>query len=119
MLKADAEELSNTAAGKKYSEARLECATAENFKTCLRAKMGDVRYYYANLCSGGDIGGPVQPLVGDPAPHRITNRDGKRGDHVAVRDVDEPSETQCERGARCRLMATTNVRPSVLACRSF
>lgn len=26
----------------------------------------------------------------DPAPHRITNRDGKRGDHVAVRDVDEP-----------------------------
>jgi hypothetical protein len=24
--------------------------------------MGDVRYYYANLCSGGDIGGPVQPL---------------------------------------------------------
>jgi hypothetical protein len=35
------------------------------FKTCLRIKMGDDAYNYANLCSGGDIGGPVQPLPAD------------------------------------------------------
>jgi hypothetical protein len=50
---------------KKYSGAQLECATAGNFKTCLRIKMGDDAYNYANLCSGGDIGGPVQPLPAD------------------------------------------------------
>ncbi len=30
---------------KKYSEARLECATAGNFKTCLRIKMGEDASY--------------------------------------------------------------------------
>src|SRR5262249_37204494 len=39
------------AACKKYSEARLECATAGNFKTCLRIKMGEDAAYIG-MCSG-------------------------------------------------------------------
>jgi hypothetical protein len=49
------------AACKKYSEVREECATAGNFKTCARIKMGE----YANwsdICSGHIEGGPALPL---------------------------------------------------------
>jgi hypothetical protein len=49
------------AACKKYSEARLECATAGNFRTCLRIKMG-ADAIYSNICSGFDEGGPAVPL---------------------------------------------------------
>ena len=47
---------------KKYSEARLDCATAGNFKTCLRIKMGDDAYAFASMCSGGDIGAAAAAL---------------------------------------------------------
>jgi hypothetical protein len=46
---------------KKYSEARLECATAGNFKTCLRIKMGEDSSY-SDMCSGYDVGAPAVPL---------------------------------------------------------
>jgi hypothetical protein len=46
---------------KKYNEARLECATAGNFKTCLRIKM-DEDASYAEVCSGYDLGAPAVPL---------------------------------------------------------
>ena len=46
---------------KKYSEARLECATAGNFKTCLRIKMGEDSFY-SDMCSGYDVGAPAVPL---------------------------------------------------------
>src|ERR1700730_279546 len=46
---------------KRYSEARLECATAGNFKTCLRIKMGDDASY-SDMCSGYDEGAPAVPL---------------------------------------------------------
>lgn len=49
------------AACKKYSEARLECATAGNFKTCLRIKMG-TDASYTGVCSGYDDGAPAVPL---------------------------------------------------------
>jgi hypothetical protein len=49
------------AACRKYSEARLECATAGNFKTCLRIKM-DEDASYSDMCSGYDIGAPAVPL---------------------------------------------------------
>ena len=52
----------NWAACKKYSAARLDCATAGNFKTCLRIKMGDDAYDYAGACSGGEIGAAAKPL---------------------------------------------------------
>jgi hypothetical protein len=50
------------AACKKYSAARLECATAGNFRTCLRIKMGEDAYYYSAMCSGGEEGAPAFPL---------------------------------------------------------
>jgi hypothetical protein len=46
---------------KKYSEARLDCATAGNFKTCLRIKMGEDSFY-SDICSGYDLGAPAVPL---------------------------------------------------------
>jgi hypothetical protein len=50
---------------KKYSEARLECATAGSLKTCLRIKMGE-DWSYADYCSGYDLGAPaVGPLSPD------------------------------------------------------
>jgi hypothetical protein len=49
------------AACKKYSEARLECATAGNFRTCLRIKMGDYASYNGT-CSGYVEGAPAVPL---------------------------------------------------------
>jgi hypothetical protein len=49
------------AACKKYSEVRLECATAGNFKTCLRIKMGDDASF-SEMCSGYDEGAPAVPL---------------------------------------------------------
>src|SRR5262249_61990704 len=49
------------AACKKYSEARLECATAGNFKTCLRIKMGEDAAYIG-MCSGYEDGAPAVPL---------------------------------------------------------
>jgi hypothetical protein len=58
------------AACRKYSEARLECATAGNFKTCLRIKMGDDASY-SDMCSGYDIGAPAVPLPQE-TPHWIT-----------------------------------------------
>jgi hypothetical protein len=52
------------AACKRYSEARLECAPAGNFKTCLRIKMGDDAPY-GGMCSGYDEGAlsPETPNV--------------------------------------------------------
>jgi hypothetical protein len=49
------------AACKKYSEARLECATAGSFRTCLRIKMGDDASFIG-LCSGYEEGAPAAPL---------------------------------------------------------
>ena len=46
---------------KKYSDVRLECATAGNFKTCLRIKMGDDASY-SDICSGYYEGAPAVPL---------------------------------------------------------
>jgi hypothetical protein len=45
----------------KYSAARLECATAGNFKTCIQIKMG-TDAYYTGLCSGDQEGAPAVPL---------------------------------------------------------
>jgi hypothetical protein len=53
---------SEAKACKKYNEARLECATAGNFKTCLRIKM-DEDASYAEVCSGYDLGAPAIPLA--------------------------------------------------------
>ena len=36
-------------------------ATAGNFKTCLRIKMGE-DWSYSDICSGHDVGGPAVPL---------------------------------------------------------
>ena len=44
----------------KYSEARLACATAGNFKTCVRIKMGEDSFY-SEMCSGYDVGAPAVP----------------------------------------------------------
>jgi hypothetical protein len=49
------------AACKKYDQVRLDCATAGNFKTCLRIKMGE-DVSYADVCSGYDVGAPAIPL---------------------------------------------------------
>ena len=49
------------AACKKYSDIRLECATAGNFKTCLHIKMGDDAAYI-NTCSGYREGDPAVAL---------------------------------------------------------
>jgi hypothetical protein len=46
------------AACKKYDQVRLECATAGNFRTCLRVKMGE-SVSYIDLCSGYDEGAPA------------------------------------------------------------
>jgi hypothetical protein len=55
------------AACKKYSEVRLECATAGSFKTCLRIKMGD-NASYSGPCSGYVEGAPaVPPPPGTPS----------------------------------------------------
>ena len=53
------------AACKKYSDVRLECAVAGNFKTCLRIKMG-ADAYYAPICSGGEEGAPALLLPDTP-----------------------------------------------------
>jgi|SRR5579872_4683841 len=45
----------------KYDRVRLECATAGNFKTCLRIKM-DKDIQYTDLCSGYNEGAPAVPL---------------------------------------------------------
>ena len=58
------------AACKKYSEVRLECATAGSFKTCLRIKMGsDVNYN--GMCSGYEDGAPAIPLS-PQAPNAVS-----------------------------------------------
>jgi hypothetical protein len=49
---------------KKYSEARLDCATAGSFKTCLRIKMGEDSFY-SDMCSGYDVGAPAVALPPD------------------------------------------------------
>jgi hypothetical protein len=49
------------AACKKYDQARLQCATAGNFKTCLQIKM-DNDISYVDLCGGSDEGRPAEPL---------------------------------------------------------
>jgi hypothetical protein len=54
---------------KKYSEVRLECATAGNFKTCLRIKMGNDAEF-GGVCSGYDEGGPALPLPPE-APNTV------------------------------------------------
>jgi hypothetical protein len=46
------------AACKKYDQVRLECATAGNFRTCLRIKMGE-NVSYIDVCSGYDEGAPA------------------------------------------------------------
>jgi hypothetical protein len=52
---------------KKYDTVRLECATAGNFKTCLRIKMGGDADF-TNSCNGFNEGGPaVPPPVGTPS----------------------------------------------------
>lgn len=48
------------AACKKYDKVRLECATAGNFKTCLRVKMGSDADY-SGACSGYVEGAPALP----------------------------------------------------------
>jgi hypothetical protein len=48
------------AACEKYSAIRLECATAGNFKNCLRIKMG-ADATYIGPCSGFDEGAPAVP----------------------------------------------------------
>jgi hypothetical protein len=48
------------AACEKYSAIRLECATAGNFKNCMRIKMG-ADATYIGLCSGFDEGAPAVP----------------------------------------------------------
>jgi hypothetical protein len=58
------------AACKKYSEARLECATAGNFKTCLRIRMGNDASY-SDLRSGYDEGAPAVPLPPE-TPNTVT-----------------------------------------------
>jgi hypothetical protein len=50
-----------SSACKKYDEARLECATAGSFSTCLRIKMGDVANF-SEICSGSNDGAPALPL---------------------------------------------------------
>jgi hypothetical protein len=47
------------AACKKYDAVRLECATAGNFRTCLRIKMGEDASYI-DVCSNGE-GAPALP----------------------------------------------------------
>jgi hypothetical protein len=49
------------AACKKYDQARLDCATAGNFKTCLRIKMGHDEDFIS-ACSGYVEGAPAVPL---------------------------------------------------------
>jgi hypothetical protein len=44
----------------KYSQARLDCATASDLKSCVLIKMGDDSYY-ADICSSGEIGTPALP----------------------------------------------------------
>jgi hypothetical protein len=45
----------------KYREARLDCATAGNLRTCLHIKMGDDALY-SGMCSGNDEGAVAVPL---------------------------------------------------------
>jgi hypothetical protein len=45
----------------KYSAARLECATAGNFKTCIQIKMGNDAYR-TGVCSGDQEGAPAVPV---------------------------------------------------------
>jgi hypothetical protein len=49
------------AACEKYSEARLECATAGNFKTCIQIKMENDAYL-TGVCSGDQEGAAAVPL---------------------------------------------------------
>ena len=46
----------------KYKQARLDCATANNLKSCVLIKMGDDSHY-ADLCSSGEIGAPALPRL--------------------------------------------------------
>jgi hypothetical protein len=48
------------AACKKYDQVRLECATAGNFRTCLRIKMGDDASY-SDTCSVSEGGPALRP----------------------------------------------------------
>jgi hypothetical protein len=48
------------AACKKYDQVRLECATAGNFRTCLRIKMGDDASY-TDACSVSEGGPALRP----------------------------------------------------------
>jgi hypothetical protein len=47
-----------SAACEKYDKARIDCATAGNFKTCLRIKMGDDERYGRYCTNGYDEGAP-------------------------------------------------------------
>jgi hypothetical protein len=44
----------------KYNQARVDCATAGNLKSCMLIKLGD-NSRYADLCSSGEIGAPALP----------------------------------------------------------
>jgi hypothetical protein len=49
---------------KKYDQVRLECATANNSKNCIRIKM-DENANFIGVCSGYSDGGPAVPLPAD------------------------------------------------------
>jgi hypothetical protein len=49
------------AACKKYLDVRQECATAGDFRTCMRIKMGNYASW-SETCSGDVEGGPAVPL---------------------------------------------------------
>jgi hypothetical protein len=57
------------AACNKYSKVREECATAGNFKTCLRVRMG-ADELWSDICNGYIEGGPALPLPPKP-PGRV------------------------------------------------
>jgi hypothetical protein len=54
------------AACRKYDKVRLECATAANFKTCLRTKMGDDASYIPACIGAGEEGAPAMPIPTAP-----------------------------------------------------
>ncbi len=58
------------AACRKYSDAREQCATAGNLRTCVHIKMGDDSFF-ADQCSAYEIGAPAVPTPPE-TPSRIT-----------------------------------------------
>jgi hypothetical protein len=59
-----------SAACEKYDKARIDCATAGNFKTCLRIKMGDDERYGRYCTNGYDEGAP--PMRSPGSPYKLT-----------------------------------------------